>query len=111
MKTISLALLYGLISTVLSQVVYQTEGYGQLVSALIQFPMVAGLIYLVLALEGKRLEHSKSREDSFITIVTLMLTLITQMAKQAGSQSVSLELIKSIEAYIKAEQALSGKDK
>jgi hypothetical protein len=66
--------------------------------------MVAGLIYLVLALEGKRLENSKAREDSFIQITTLMLALITDMAKQAGKQNMSYEIIKSIEAYIKAER-------
>lgn len=111
MKTISLALLYGLVSMVLSEAAYQTADYGSIIPALIQFPMVAGLIYLVLALEGKRLEHSRAREDSFIAIVTMMLTLITQMAKQAGSQNVSFELIKSIEAYIKAEAALQERKK
>lgn len=111
MKTFSLAILYGTLTTILSQTVQQVEVYGTLIPALIQFPMVAGLIYLVLALEGKRLENAKSREDSFISIVTLMLTLITDMSKQAGKQNISFELVKSIEAYIKAERSLEKGDK
>lgn len=111
MKAIVISLLSTLAYTGLSAAALQVVDYAILVPTLIQIPFVAGLIYLVLVMEGKRLENAKLREESFITITTLMLSLITDMAKQAGSQNVSFELIKSIEAYIKASIKLEKGEK
>src|SRR5688572_11824948 len=111
MKLLSFSLIASFALTVLSKAAYQFEDYGSLVPALIQLPFVALVVYLVLVLETKRMESQKAREEASGAIIVLLITLITDMAKQAGSQKVTFELIKSVEAYIKAEQALERKEK
>lgn len=97
--------------TLLSRLLLQFESYESLVPALIQLPFVALVVYLVLVLEQKRMESQRLREEASSAIIVLLITLITDMSKQAGSQKVTFELIKSIEAYVKAEQALERKEK
>lgn len=111
MKLLSFSLVSGFVITLLGRIAYQLEDYGAVIPALIQLPFVALVVYLVLVLETKRMESQKTREEASSAIVVLLITLITDMAKQAGSQKVTFELIKSVEAYIKAEQALERKEK
>ena len=111
MKLPSLSFFYALIVVISDKLLFQTNQYSEYAPALIQLPLVAGLIYLVLQLEQKRAETLKAREESFTATFTLMLTLIREMSLQAGKQNISFELVKSIEAYIKAEQSLKEKEK
>ena len=111
MKLLASFLGASFVITLLSRIAYQLGDYEALVPALIQLPFVALVVYLVLVLEQKRMESQRLREEASSAIIVLLITLITDMAKQAGSQKVTFELIKSVEAYIKAEQALERKEK
>jgi large-conductance mechanosensitive channel len=111
MKLLASSLIASFALTILNGIAYQLEEYGALVPALIQLPFVALVVYLVLVLETKRMEAQRVREEAYSAVMVLLITLITDMAKQAGSQKVTFELIKSVEAYIKAEQALERKEK
>lgn len=72
----------------------------EIISALIQIPVVAALIYLVLALEDKRQLARKDREETFMKITEALLGLIDEMASRATPDQLTAKQLKRIKDYL-----------
>jgi len=93
--------LYGLLSAFL-----QVQVDPQLINGLLQIPMVAGLIYLVLSLEDKRHLSAQIRETTMVKIVNDLLGVIVELSTLASSSRITSQEIQSIESYLKNQQAI-----
>lgn len=109
MRLFSLAIVYSLSFIGLLSLYKQIQVTDNLLNALLQVPMVVGLIYLVLKLEDKRQASAMVREDTFRSIVDSLLGVIVEMSTMVNPGKVSSEQIKSLEKYLKSQYAQEEK--
>lgn len=83
---------------------YQIDFSNELVNAILQVPMVVGLIYLVLKLEDKRQASASLREETFRKIVNDLLGVIIELSTLANPNTITSSQIKSIESYLKSQK-------
>jgi hypothetical protein len=83
---------------------FQVQIDSQLITTLLQIPMVAGLIYLVLALEDKRQASATLREETFRKVVNDLLGVIAELSTLANPNTITSTQIKSIEQYLKSQK-------
>lgn len=76
----------------------------QWLTTLLQVPMVAGLIVLVLKLEDKRQASAMVREETFRTIVDSLLGAIMELSSVANPDKVPNDLQKSIDVLLASQR-------
>jgi hypothetical protein len=109
MRLFSLAIVYSLSFIGLLSLYKQIQVTDNLLNALLQVPMVVGLIYLVLKLEDKRQASAMVREDTFRSIVDSLLGVIVEMSTMVNPSKVSSDQIKSLEKYLKSQYSQEEK--
>jgi len=94
---LALLLYLSLVKLAYTQVTIDQNFFG----TLLQIPMVAGLIYLVLSLEDKRQASAKAREETFVKVVDNLLGLINDLASIADNSKISSSQYKMMEKHIR----------
>lgn len=103
MKTFSLSIIYTLAVFGLLALYQQIQVNDSLINALLQAPMVGGLIYLVLKLEDKRQASAMVREESFRKIVDSLLGVIVELSSLAKPGVISSDDLIGFQEYIKKQ--------
>lgn len=74
------------------------------VSILVQIPLVAALIYLVLKLEDKRQESAKIREEANRRTVEALLGVIDELSARNAPDRINSRQLNLIQDYLREEQ-------
>lgn len=94
---LALLLYFSVVKMAYSQVTIDQNFFG----TLLQIPMVAGLIYLVLSLEDKRQASAKAREETFVKVVDNLLGLINDLASTVDSSKISSTQYHMMEKHLR----------
>ena len=75
------------------------------IDTLIQIPIVAALIYLVLALEDKRQKSEQSREEAHQRLVESLLGVIDELAARSSPDKLNSRQLTMIQDYLRNERS------
>lgn len=101
MRIIVSSLTTGVLASLLINSYQEIQVTDNLINALLQIPMVVGLIYLVLKLEDKRQASAMVREETFRKIVNDLLGVIVELSSMSKPGVISSDDIKGFQSYIK----------
>lgn len=104
MKQLVSSLAYAIVFTGLTSALQQATFDIQWLTTLLQIPMVAGLIVLVLKLEDKRQASAMVREETFRSVVDSLLGVIVELSSMANPGKINSEQIKNIEKYLSSQR-------
>lgn len=104
MKVNASSLAYAIALSILIYGLQQVQLDVNWINSLLQIPMVAGLIVLVLKLEDKRQASALVREETFRKIVNDLLGVIIELSSLSNPNTITSNQIRSIEEYLKSQK-------